>query len=150
MRVMISPSEMSALAANASAALNILSRGGNADEDVLDGLAEGAHFCEVLANGDEVHKSASHFFSAERIAASEFRDLVFEMPGVTEVTSVVPDPMSEMQSIREAVSQSAAAITEDLREKSIKLAAYFDYFAIKLPFFEAIRDRMVADTRNRP
>lgn len=149
MRVMISPSEMSALAANASAALNLLSRGGTPDDDVLEGLAEGAHFCEVLVKGDEVQKSTSHFFSAERIAASEFRDLVFEMPGVAEVTRVVPDPVSEIQTIQKAIDHSAT-VTEELREKALKLAAYFDYFAIKLPFFEAIRDRMVADMRDRP
>jgi hypothetical protein len=147
MRVMVSPAEMSALAANASSSLELVSRTGSVDADVLEGLLEGEEFCDVLEKGSEVLRSQSNFFSDEGFAASEFSQLVFEMPEGRKLAAELTKTKNKLTSIIEA--SKSGLLSEDVRAIAGELAAYFYDFAIKLPFYEAIRERMTMDLRKR-
>lgn len=147
MQVYISPNDMGALAAGASLALELLPKVKAYNETIREGLREADRFCEILEQGRTARASTS-YFSADGLAAGRFLDLVFQMPKGEELTQQLPEIKSGLQRILSSAALNEVP-PEELIELSRNLQDYFDTFATRLPFYEAVRSRVTADLRRR-
>ena len=147
MQVYISPNDMGALAAGASLALELLPKVRTYNETIREGLREADRFCEILDQGCTA-RASTNYFSADGLAAGRFLDMVFQMPKGEELTQRLPEIKSGLQKILNS-STTDTTPPDEVIELSRTLQAYFDTFATRLPFYEAVRSRVTADLRRR-
>lgn len=147
MQVYISPNDMGALAAGASLALELLPKVRTYNDTIREGLKEADRFCEILEQG-RTARASTNYFSADGLAAGRFLDMVFQMPKGDELTERLPEVKSRLQTILHS-AETEAIPSDEVIELSRALQSYFDTFATRLPFYEAVRNRVTADLRRR-
>jgi len=132
---------MAALAANASAACELLA-GGIRTDFVLRGLTEGEEFCLFLDKGAKA-RTQTERFSAAGLAAGEFVALVSSTDVGKDLAERVPFVLEQVKTLRKEfsvgiISRSRLADVESLRN-------YFYHFARALSHQEALRERLARD-----
>jgi hypothetical protein len=138
---------MGALAAGASLALELLPKVRTYNQTVIEGLREADRFCDILEQGRLARASTNHF-SADGLAAGRFLEMVFQMPKGEELTERLPEIKTRLQQILDG-AQPNAIPSDEIIKLSRELQSYFDTFATRLPFYEAVRSRVTADLRRR-
>lgn len=139
--VLISTDSLAALAAHASASLDLIELG-VVDKNVVSGLKEGEEFCQYVEVGRSA-RASSERFSARSLAAAEFTTLVFAMPDGEELVQRVGEVRQQLDGL---VRELLGGHTPDLGTVEI-LRGYFMSFAERLPYLEGIRDRLAKDLR---
>jgi hypothetical protein len=136
-----SPERMAALAANASAALELLEDGVRT-APVLSGLGEGEQFCVFLERG-AVARVQSESFSAAGLAAGEFVGFVNSTELGKELTSKVQSVLEQVRMLRNGLTKGTSKIPPSIR--LAELRDYFYRFSRTLAQHEALRERLARD-----
>ena len=138
--MIISAENMTALASNASVALDLLEFGIR-DESVRHGLSEGKEFCAFLELGATARKS--EHFSAAGLEAGDYNSFVFSMPGGDDLQKRLPEIEKKLTALLHQLDcgeEPRPEIVDDLR-------SYFFTLAERLPIYEGIRERLMDDLR---
>jgi hypothetical protein len=141
----ISPDKMAGLAANASAALELLEDGVRS-EGVLRGLAEGEEFCIFLERGANA-RTRLESFSAAGLAAGEFVGLVLSTDSGKELANKVHLVLEQLRQIRNRLSHGMMP-KFTMHELEV-LRDYFYSFARALAHQEALRERLARDIESQ-
>jgi hypothetical protein len=141
----ISPDKMAALAANASAALELLEDGVHS-EGVLRGLAEGEEFCVFLERGAHA-RTKLESFSAAGLAAGEFVGLVLSTESGKELANKVDLVLQQVRHIRDRLSHGL--MPKFKMAELVVLRDYFYSFARALAHQEALRYRLARDIESQ-
>ena len=115
------PDRMAALAANASAAFELLEDGVRTDS-VLRGLAEGEELCAFMEKGVSA-RTKLESFSAAGLTAGEFVGLVLSTYHGKELVDQVPDVLEQLRALRTGLSRGIAP-----RSSADHLESLRDYF----------------------
>jgi hypothetical protein len=141
----ITPDKMAALAANASAAIELLENGVRT-EGVLRGLAEGEEFCTVLERGTNA-RTKLESFSAAGLAAGEFTGLVLSTESGKELANKVHQVLEQLRVLRNRLSHG---LTPKFKAQDLEgLRDYFYSFARALAHQEALRARLARELESQ-
>lgn len=145
--VTISLENMTVLAAHASAALDLLELG-VVDESVAQGLSDAEEFCRFLERGQSA--GTSEHFSAAGLAAGDYNNLVFSIPGGSELSGQLADIKAKLSELQRQLGERLKKHEAALNEQSIEeLRKYFFTIAERLPVYEGVRERLMEDLQKR-
>ena len=137
--------EMAALAANASAALELLEDGIRTDI-VLRGLAEGEEFCAFLEKGDSA-RTTRESFSAAGLVAEEFMSLVLSTNSGQQLANRVQKVSQQLRTVRLRLEQGLPL--KKFNKELEELRDYFYIFARALTHQDALRERIARELESQ-
>jgi hypothetical protein len=137
--------EMAALAANASAALELLEDGIHSDV-VLRGLAEGEEFCAFLEKGGNA-RATRESFSAAGLAAEEFMSLVLSTNSGQELANKVYGVSQQLHMLHLRLKQGLPL--KNFAKELEELRDYFYIFARALTHQDALRERIARELESQ-
>jgi hypothetical protein len=140
--VMVSRQSVTALAAHAAAALDLLEVGVR-DSSVMQGIKDGEEFCAFLERGAAAR--GSEYFSAAGLAAHDYNNLVFLIPDGEKLRDQVPVMKRRLAQLRERITNVKSFENKEVEE----LRDYFFTLAELLPIYEGLHEKLLSGLPKR-